>query len=201
MLPTELADQPGYWEQFRSETHAAAQLTESHIIPIFDTFEEGGLLYLVTPNIDGINLASLAERDGPMSPVRAVRVIEQLAGALDAAHAQGPVHRDVKPTNVLISGTAGREFVYLIDFGIAYHSTATKLLRTGSAVSALANTAPQRFTTGTADARADIYALACVLYECLTGRQPFEGDSTRHGKEPRRALPKSPRWPLPPSGP
>ena len=136
-----------------------------------------------------------------MSPVRAVRVIEQLAGALDAAHVQGLVHRDVKPTNVLISGTTGREFVYLIDFAIAYHSTATKLLRTGSAVSALANTAPQRFTTGTADARADIYALACVLYECLTGRQPFEGDSTRHGKEPRRALPKSPRWPLPPSGP
>jgi serine/threonine protein kinase, bacterial len=147
------------------------------------------------------HLGELLERDGPMSPVRAVRVIEQLAGALDAAHVQGLVHRDVKPTNVLISGTTGREFVYLIDFGIAYHSTATKLLRTGSAVSALANTAPQRFTTGTADARADIYALACVLYECLTGRQPFEGDSTRHGKEPRRALPKSPRWPLPPSGP
>ena len=104
-------------------------------------------------------------------------MIEQLASALDAAHAQGPVHRDVKPTNVLISGTTGREFVYLIDFGIAYHSTATDLLRTGSAVSALANTAPERFTTGTADARADIYALACVLYECLTGRQPFEGDS------------------------
>jgi serine/threonine-protein kinase len=86
-------------------------LTESHIIQIFDTFEEDGLLFLVTPIIDGINLASLAERDGPMSPVRAVRVIEQLAGALDAAHAQGPVHRDVKPTNVLISGTPGREFV------------------------------------------------------------------------------------------
>jgi serine/threonine protein kinase len=104
VLPTELTSQPGYREQFRREAHAAAQLTESHIIPIFDTFEEDGRLFLVMPIIDGIDLASLLHRDGPMSPPRAVRMIEQLAGALDAAHAQGLVHRDVKPSNVLITG-------------------------------------------------------------------------------------------------
>ena len=101
-----------------------------------------------------------------MSPQRAVRVIEQLAAALDAAHAVGLVHRDIKPSNALVTG---RDFVYLIDFGIAHDAAATKLTSTGMIVGSLAYMAPERFTAGTADARADIYALACVLYECLTG--------------------------------
>ncbi len=177
MLPIELVDQPGYREQFRLETQAAAQLTEPHIIPIFDTGEFDGRLYLVMPIIDGITLARLLERDGPMTPQRAVRVIEQLASALDAAHAQGLVHCDVKPSNALITETAGHEFVYLIDFCIAHHSTATRVTRTDSVPSTLAYLAPERFTNGTAGAPADIYALACVLYECLTGSRPFAGDN------------------------
>jgi serine/threonine protein kinase, bacterial len=109
-----------------------------------------------------------------MSPRFAVKVIEQLAGALDAAHAAGLVHRDVKPSNALVTG---RDFVYLIDFGIAHDASATKLTRTGTTVGTWAYMAPERFTTGTADARADVYALACVLYESLTRQLPYPGDS------------------------
>ena len=105
-----------------------------------------------------------------MSPQRAVRIIEQLAEALHAAHAVGLVHRDVKPSNALVTAN---DFVYLIDFGIAHDTAATKLTRTGAILGSWAYMAPERFDTGTADASADIYALACVLYECLTGAQPL----------------------------
>ncbi len=119
------------------------------------------------PVIDGIDLASLLDRDGPMSPQLAVKVIEQLASALDAAHAEELVHRDIKPSNALL--TQG-EFVYLIDFGIAHDATATKITLTGSVMGTLAYMAPERFETGIADASADVYALAAVLHECLTGQ-------------------------------
>ncbi len=99
VLPPELATEPGYRERFEREAYTAAQLTEPHIIPIYEAGEIDGRLYLVMPIVDGIDLASLLERDGPMSPQLAVKVIEQLAAALDAAHAAGLVHRDVKPSN------------------------------------------------------------------------------------------------------
>jgi serine/threonine protein kinase len=174
VLPTELASEPGYEERFRREAHTVARLIEPHIIPIYDTGEIEGRLYLVMPVIDGIDLASLLKCDGPMTPERAVSVIGQLAAALDAAHAVGLVHRDVKPSNALVTGD---DFVYLIDFGIAHDAAATRLTSTGMMVGTLAYMAPERFTTGAADARADVYALACVLYECLTGAQPYPGDS------------------------
>ncbi|MBV9513707.1 MAG: serine/threonine protein kinase [Mycobacteriaceae bacterium] len=174
VLATELGAEPGYRERFRREAHTAARLTEPHIIPIHDTGEIDGRLYLVMPVIDGIDVSGLLARDGPMSPQRAVAVVEQLAAALNAAHRAGLVHRDIKPSNALVTGL---DFVYLIDFGIAHDAAATKLTSTGMMVGTLAYMAPERFTTGTADARADIYALACVLYECLTGDQPFPGNS------------------------
>jgi serine/threonine protein kinase len=174
VLSPELSAQPGYRERFRREAHIAAGLTEPHIIPIHDAGEIEGQLYLVMPVIKGIDVQGLLTRDGPMSPQRAVHVIEQLAAALDAAHAVGLVHRDIKPSNALVTG---RDFVYLIDFGIAHDTTATKLTRTGAFLGTFAYMAPERFGTGTTDARADVYALACVLHECLTGAQPFPGDS------------------------
>ena len=174
VLPAELAAEPGYEQRFRREAHTAARLTEPHIIPIHDTGEIDGRLYLVMPVIDGIDVHGLLKRDGPMSPQRAVSVIGQLAAALDAAHAVGLVHRDVKPSNALVTG---EDFVYLIDFGIAHDAAATRLTSTGMMVGTLAYMAPERFTTGVADARSDVYALACVLYECLTGAQPYPGDS------------------------
>jgi serine/threonine kinase PknH len=174
VLSTELGAEPGYQQRFRREAHVAARLTEPHIIPIHDTGEIDGRLYLVMPVIEGTDVHGLLQRHGPMSPQRAVLVIEQLAAALDAAHAVGLVHRDVKPSNALVTG---RDFVYLIDFGIAHDTAATKLTRTGTIVGSWAYMAPERFTSGSADARVDIYALACVLYECLAGVQPYPGDS------------------------
>ncbi len=175
VLPAELATQPGYEQRFRREAHTAAKLTEPHIIPIHDTGEIDGQLYLVMPIIKGVDVHELLDREGPMNPQRAVHIIEQLAGALDAAHAAGLVHRDIKPSNALVTE---RDFVYLIDFGIAHDPSATRLTSTGMIVGTLAYMAPERFTAGVADARSDVYALTCVLHECLTGVQPFPGDST-----------------------
>src|ERR1700754_84932 len=94
LLPTELGTQPGYRERFRREAHTAARLTEPHIIPIYDTGEIDGQMYLVMPVIDGVDIQSLLKRDGAMDAPRAVRVVEQLAAALDTAHEAGLVHRD-----------------------------------------------------------------------------------------------------------
>ena len=120
-------------------------MTEPHIVPIYDAGEIDGQLYLVMPVIDGTDVQRLLERDGPMTPERAVQVIEQLAAALDAAHAAGLVHRDIKPSNALVTG---QDFVYLIDFGIAHDASATKLTGTGFLVGTLAYMAPERFRTG-----------------------------------------------------
>lgn len=174
VLPPELGSEPGYRERFRREAHIAARLNEPHIIPIHDTGEIDGRLYLVMPIIEGVDVHTLLQRDGAMSPQRAVQVIEQLAAALDAAHEAGLVHRDVKPSNALVTR---KDFVYLIDFGIAHDAKATKLTQTGSIIGTFAYMSPERLESGTADARSDVYALACVLYECLTGAQPFAGDS------------------------
>jgi serine/threonine-protein kinase len=174
VLPKDLAKEPGYEQRFRREAHTAARITEPHIIPIYDTGEIEGQLYLVMPIIKGTDVHALLQQEGPMSPQRAVHIIEQLAAALDAAHAVGLVHRDIKPSNTLVTG---RDFVYLIDFGIAHDSAATRLTSTGMIVGTMAYMAPERFTAGAADARSDVYALACVLHECLTGDQPYPGDS------------------------
>jgi serine/threonine protein kinase len=174
VLPTELGSEPGYRARFKREAHTAARLTEPHIVPIFDTGEIDGQLYLVMPIIEGTDVQAVLQREGPMNPPRAVHVIEQLGAALDVAHAAGLVHRDIKPSNALLTA---RDFVYLIDFGIAHDGSATRLTSTGMMVGTLAYMAPERFTDGHADARSDVYALACVLHECLTGTQPYPGDS------------------------
>jgi serine/threonine protein kinase len=174
VLPRELASESSYEQRFRREASIAARLTEPHIIPIHESGEIDGQLYLVMPVIDGVDVKALLDRDGPLSPPRAVHVIEQLAAALDAAHAAGLVHRDVKPSNALV---VGDDFVYLIDFGIAHDAAATRLTRTGSWVGTVAYMSPERLDTGVSDARSDVYALACVFYECLTGALPFPGAS------------------------
>jgi serine/threonine-protein kinase len=112
-----------------------------------------------------------------VEPARAVRIVEQVASALDAAHADGLVHRDVKPSNILV--TSG-DFVYLVDFGIArsVSPSATSLTASGSVVGTLDYMAPERFEGRAVDGRADVYALACVLFSCVTGRRPFTADST-----------------------
>src|SRR5271170_7319331 len=103
VLPPELANKPGYQERFRREAHTAARLAEPHVIPIYDTGDIDGRLYLVMPVIDGVDLSTVLERQGPMPAARAVGIVEQLGAALDTAHAAGLVHRDVKPSNALIT--------------------------------------------------------------------------------------------------
>ncbi|TCK23013.1 serine/threonine-protein kinase [Pseudonocardia endophytica] len=170
-----LADDPRYRERFRRECRLAARLSSPHVVPIHDFGEIDGVLFLDMRLVDGRGLDTLLG-DGPLPPERAVRTVEQVAHALDAAHAAGLVHRDVKPSNVLVGEPDG--FVHLADFGIARSvdpGTGPALTGSDAAPGTLAYLAPEVVAGATADRRADVYALACVLYETLTGRRPFDG--------------------------
>lgn len=173
VLPAHLASDPVFEQRFRHEAFAAAGLTNPHVVPIHNFGEIEGRLYVDMRLIEGQDLEHHLSR-GPLEPERAVKIIEQIASALHAAHRIGLVHRDVKPSNILV---AEDDFSYLIDFGIARAAGETKLTATGNVVGTWPYMAPERFTTGQTDSRADIYALTCVLYECLTSSRPFPGDS------------------------
>ena len=173
VLPPQLAADPVFEQRFRREAYAAAGLNDPHVVPIHNFGEIDGRLYVDMRLIDGQDLEHVLTR-GPLEPARAVKIIEQISSALNAAHRVGLVHRDVKPSNILL---AEDDFAYLIDFGIARGAGETGLTATGSVVGTWPYMAPERFTTGQTDTRSDIYALACVLYECLTNSRPFPGDS------------------------
>ncbi|MCX6463201.1 MAG: serine/threonine-protein kinase [Pseudonocardiales bacterium] len=185
VLPPHLAEDAEYQERFRRECRAAARLNEPHIVPIHTFGEIDGRLFLDMRLVEGTDLASWLKANGAMAPEAAVSVVSQIAAALDAAHAAGLVHRDVKPSNVLLAGVrdggVDRDvFAYLFDFGIARAQEGTGddpvLTRAGTMPGSLAYIAPERFSGVEGDPRADIYALACVLHQSLTGRPPFEGD-------------------------
>ncbi len=175
VLPPHLADDATFQERFRRESQAAARLNEPHVVPIHGFGEIGGQLYLDMRLIEGRNLGTiLKESDKPLGPAFAVNVVEQVASALDAAHEAGLIHRDVKPSNILITE---HDFVYLIDFGLARTAGDVGLTTAGSTLGTMAYMAPERFDGGQVDPRSDIYALTCVLYECLTGSRPYPADS------------------------
>jgi serine/threonine protein kinase len=173
VLPAKLADDPQFEQRFRREAFAAAGLANPHVVPIHNFGEIDGRLYVDMRLIEGRDLQNLLA-DGPLQPPRAASIIEQVASALHAAHRVGLVHRDVKPSNILVDE---EDFAYLIDFGIARAAGETSLTSTGNVIGTWAYMAPERLTKGQTDARADIYALACVLHECLTGSQPFPANS------------------------
>lgn len=173
VLPAQLAADPVFEQRFRHEAFAAAGLSNPHVVPIHNFGEIEGRLYVDMRLIEGQDLEHVLA-DGPLDPGRAVKIVEQIASALNAAHRIGLVHRDVKPSNILV---AEDDFSYLIDFGIARAAGETKLTATGNVVGTWPYMAPERFTTGQIDTRSDIYALTCVLYECLTSSRPFPGDS------------------------
>ena len=173
VLPAAFADDQVFQERFRREARAAAGLDEPHVVPIHDFGEIDGRLYVTMRLIDGRDVQTMLA-GGPLEPARAVSIIEQIASALQAAHRIGLVHRDVKPSNILV---AEEDFAYLIDFGIAHATGETGLTATGNVIGSWAYLAPERLTEGLTDPRADIYALTCVLHECLTGSQPFPSNS------------------------
>ena len=159
-----------YRRRFQREAEAAADLREPHVVPVHDFGEIDGQLYLDMRLIDGTDLATLLRDGGPLAPRRAVALITQVAAALDAAHAAGLVHRDVKPSNVLVGPD---DFAYLADFGIARAAGPATDSEDGTVIGTLTSMAPERLRGEPADARSDVYSLACLLHECLTGAPPF----------------------------
>jgi serine/threonine-protein kinase len=162
--------------RFQRESHAAAVLQEPHVIPIHDWGEIDGSLYIDMRLVQGQTLLELIEK-GPLDPARAVNIIGQVAAALDAAHAEGLIHRDIKPQNILVTPA---DFAYLVDFGIAEASGDTRLTTAGSQIGTLNYMAPERFTDQISTPAVDVYSLACVLYEALTGEIPFTRDSLQN---------------------
>ena len=180
VLPSHLAKDTVFQQRFRRESQAAAGINEPHVVPIHGFGEIDEKLYLDMRLIDGRNLGSMLESDDedkkkkPLKPAAAVAIIEQVAAALDAAHDLGLIHRDVKPSNILVTKN---DFAYLIDFGLARTAGQQGLTTAGSTLGTMAYMSPERFEGGEVDPRSDVYALTCVLYECLTGSRPYPVDS------------------------
>ena len=175
VLPHHMAVDETFQARFRRESQAAAGINDPHVVPIHGFGEIDGRLYLDMRLIEGSNLGTmLSETEKPLGAAFAVTIVEQVAHALDAAHRGGLIHRDIKPSNILITG---RDFVYLIDFGLVRTAGEKGLTTAGSTLGTLAYMAPERFEGGEVDARSDIYALTCGLYECLTGSRPYPADS------------------------
>lgn len=176
LLNAHLVDDDDFRRRFIREARAAARLREPHVIPIHAYGEIDERLYLDMRLVEGDDVSTVLTRHGPMPPTSAVDLIGQVAGALDAAHADGLVHRDVKPSNVLLDAGG---FAYLVDFGIARSmAPSSDITGTGIPVGTVAYMAPERFMPdGRVDHRVDVYSLACLLYQVLTGTPPFPDEN------------------------
>jgi len=160
-------------ERFKAESRVAASIEHANVIPVYEAGEDEGLLFIAMRLVDGIDLSELLSKHGALDPLRALSLITQLAGALDAAHVRGLVHRDVKPANVLVT-LDEPEHLYLTDFGVAMHvGVDSGMTEVGQWVGTLDYLAPEQIEGEAVDARADIYALTGVMYQCLTGQTPF----------------------------
>jgi len=174
VIASELAEDGRFRERFLRESRIAASLDHPHIVPIFQAGEEEGVLFLAMRYVEGTDLGRLLREKGALDPRRAIDLLEQVAEALDAAHEKGLVHRDVKPSNVLIAVAAGKEHCYLADFGLTKRTgSLSGISAPGDVVGTLEYVAPEQITGNEVEAQADLYSLGCVLYECLTGQSPF----------------------------
>jgi serine/threonine-protein kinase len=171
IAPAHAAD-PRYRERFEREARLAAALDHPNIVPIYMTGDDRGQLYLVMRYIDGVNLAERVH-EGPLPLASVTEVVTQVASALDAAHARGVIHRDVKPANILLVERDGAPpYAFLTDFGITRDLGATHgMTHAGAFLGSVDYAAPEQATG--AGAAADQYALGCTAYECITGRPPF----------------------------
>jgi len=179
-----VARNPDAARRFEREGRAAASLDHPAIVPVYEAGEDDGVVYLAMRLVDGPTLAQVLRAEGDLEPERLLSVIEAVASALDHAAARGLVHRDVKPSNILVEG----DRVWLGDFGIA--ASAREMGRyTSGAIGTASYMAPEQARAGDVDHRADLYALGCVVFECVTGRPPFDGGDvvatmTMHATEP-----------------
>ena len=175
LIAPELSELADFRERFLTETELAASLEHPNVVPIHDAGEVDGQLYIAMRYVEEGELKTLLQKEGRLEPQRAVAICGQVAAALDAAHARGLVHRDVKPSNVLLDQN---DHVYLADFGL---SRPTRRRRDqegdGLSVGTPAYAAPELIEGRQSDARTDVYSLGCVLYECLTGEPPYSGSS------------------------
>ena len=169
LIAPEHAADAGFRERFQRESRMAAAIDHPNVIPVYEAGEEDGRLFLVMRWVAGTDLHRLLRDSGRLDPLSATAIVNQVAGALDAAHAAGLVHRDVKPANVLLSG----EHAYLADFGLTRFAGADTLTTAGHFLGTVDYMAPEQFHPGPNDARADVYALGCVLFAALTGAPPF----------------------------
>jgi serine/threonine-protein kinase len=171
VITPDLAEDPGFRERFTHESEIAASIDHPNVIPVYEAGEHDGLLYLSMRYVEGTDLGKLLRADGRVDGRRAARVIAQVAEALDAAHARGLVHRDVKPGNILI---AAGDHAYLTDFGLTKHAESSSgLTKTGTWVGTVDYVAPEQVQGQHVDARTDVYALGCVLFHALSGQIPF----------------------------
>ena len=178
ILAPGLASDPEFRRRFLAESRAAAAVDDPHIIPIYEAGEAEGALFIAMRFVQGGDLRHVLAREGAQPPARAAEFLSPVASALDAAHAAGLVHRDVKPANILVDVRPGRpDHVYLSDFGVSKGATASvSLTGAGQFLGTPDYSAPEQIQGRPVDSRADQYALACVAFQLLTGQPPFERD-------------------------
>jgi predicted Ser/Thr protein kinase len=179
VLSPAIAGDEEYRARFLREARLAAAIEHDHILPVYEAGEDQGHLFLAARFVRGEDLGSLLAREGKLTPARAVELVVQIAAALDAAHAEGLVHRDVKPSNVLVERRGESEHVLLTDFGVAKSRAveATRPTQSGLLLGSVDYVAPEQIE-GQSGPPADVYSLACLLVELLTGRVPFERGSS-----------------------
>jgi serine/threonine protein kinase len=178
LIVPEFAEDEEFRRRFERESQLAASLDHPNVIPVYEAGEADGALFISMRYVEGSDLRALIRAEGRIERGRAAQLIAQLGAALDAAHARGLVHRDVKPANVLVSGPPAAEQAYLTDFGLTKHvSSESGLTHTGQWVGTLDYVAPEQISGGPLDARVDIYSLGCVMFQALTGQVPYPKDS------------------------
>jgi predicted Ser/Thr protein kinase len=180
VITPEFASDSAFRRRFERESRLAASLEHPNVVPVYAAGEDDGRLFIVMRFIAGTDLRVVLAEEGALPPARAVEIASGVAAGLDAAHSSGLVHRDVKPANVLLATEADRQSAYLTDFGLTKEATSSSSITAGGQwVGTVDYIAPEQLEHGRVDARADVYALGCVLFEMLTGATPYSGTAVQ----------------------